>query len=136
VGELDPQNFQQTQNLIRITELNINRETRNFLYTLLCAGIFTKLNKMQHNHLPNTSHCFFENGETEYRYFSEESIDNNWSMDFFIKYVGLSEYIRIHEGTQVIFKHPEYDQALQVDAGGLGDFFSHKFEVSIYDGVL
>ena len=55
---------------------------------------------MEHNHLPNTPHCFFENGETEYRYFSEESMDNNWSMDWFIKYVGLSEFIRIHEGTQ------------------------------------
>ena len=91
---------------------------------------------MEHNHLPNTPNCFFENGETEYRYFSEESMDNYWSMDWFIKYVGLSEFIRIHEGTQVIFKHPEYEQSLQVDAGGLGDFFSHKFEVSIYDGVL
>jgi hypothetical protein len=38
---------------------------------------------MEHNHLPNTPHCFFENGETEYRYFSEESMDNNWSMDWF-----------------------------------------------------
>jgi phage pi2 protein 07 len=91
---------------------------------------------MEHNHLPNTPYSFFENGETEYRYFSEESMDNFWSMDWFIKYVGLSEFIRIHEGTQVIFKHPEYEQALQVDAGGLGDFFSHKFEVSIYEGVL
>jgi hypothetical protein len=88
------------------------------------------------NHLPNTVYSFFENGETEYRYFSDESMDNYWSMDWFLKYVGLSEFIKIHDGTQVIVKHPEYEHALQIDAGGLGDFFSHKFVVSIYEGVL
>ena len=91
---------------------------------------------MSNQYLPNTPLDFFENGETEYRYFSEESMDNYWSMNWFIKNVELSEFIIIHEGTQVIFKHPEYDKALQVDAGGLGDFFSHKFEVSIFNSVI
>ncbi len=82
------------------------------------------------NHLPNTAHCFFENEETEYSYFSEESMDNYWSMDWFIKHVGLSDYIEHHDGTQVVVKHPEQNFSLQIDAGGLGDFFSHKFVVT------
>ena len=88
------------------------------------------------NHLPNTVHALFENGETEYRYFSEDSLDNYWSMDWFIKYLELQEFIKIHDGTQIFVKHPEYEKALQIDAGGLGDFYSHSFKVSVYDGVL
>lgn len=81
------------------------------------------------NHLPNTAHVFFENGETEYRYFSEESMDNFWSMDWFIKYVGLEEFIEINDGTQIVVKSHDGER-FQVDAGGLGDFYSHKFVVT------
>lgn len=84
------------------------------------------------NHLPNTIISLFENGETEYRYFSEESMDNNASMNWFINYIwGLKDNIELFDGTQIIVKHPNYEEKLIVDAGGLGDFFSHSFKVSI-----
>lgn len=88
---------------------------------------------MEQNHLPNTPHSFFDNGETEYRYFSKNSMDNNQSMQWFIDYVGLSEYIIINDGTQVVFEDKESKEILQVDAGGLGDFYSHKYEVTEYE---
>ena len=83
------------------------------------------------NNLPNTINDFFENKETEYRYFSQESMDNYWSMNWFIKYLGLEDFIDFHDGTQVVFKHPDFDYKLQVDAGGLGDFYSHNFVVTL-----
>jgi len=83
------------------------------------------------NELPYTVNELFNVKEYQYRYFSENSMDNNTSMQWFVDYVGLSEYIVENYGTQIIIKHPDYEDALQIDAGGLGDFFSHKFDVSI-----
>ncbi len=85
------------------------------------------------NNLPESVQDFFEKGETCYKYFSEESMDNYWSMDWFIKHLGLSSFVKLNDGTQVFFSHPDFDYDLQVDAGGLGDFFSHKFEVTILE---
>lgn len=82
------------------------------------------------NYLPNSIEELFENGETEYRYFSEDSMYNNWSMDWFIKHLELSEFVQVFDGTQIIVAHPNFDNYLQIDAGGLGDFFSHSFKVS------
>ena len=89
---------------------------------------------MNQNYLPDTVISLFENGETEYRYFSEESMDNNDSMSWFVDYVsGLEENIELFDGTQIIVKHPNYEEKLIVDAGGLGDLFSHSFKVSILE---
>jgi hypothetical protein len=89
---------------------------------------------MNQNHLPNTIISLFENGETEYRYFSEQSMDNNDSMSWFVDYVsGLEENIELFDGTQIIVKYPNYEEKLIVDAGGLGDLFSHSFKVSILE---
>ena len=40
--------------------------------------------RYEYQYLPNTPRDFFENGEAEYRYFSDESMDNYWYMNFFI----------------------------------------------------
>jgi phage pi2 protein 07 len=87
------------------------------------------------SYLPNTVEELFEKGENQYRYYSEDSLDNNWSMDWFIKSIGLSEFIILNEGTQIVLHHPKYSYDLQIDAGGLGDFYSHKFDVSICNDV-
>ncbi len=84
-----------------------------------------------HNNLPSSIEELFENEETMYYYNSEESMDNYWSMDWFIKYLELQDFIFSHEGTQIQIQHPKYKRQLQIDAGGLGDFFSHKFDVSV-----
>jgi hypothetical protein len=81
--------------------------------------------------LPNTIQELFENGEQQYSYYSEDSMDNNWALDWFIKHLNLSEFIKVWGGNQIIVKHPNYQNVLQIDAGGLGDFHSHSFNVSI-----
>ena len=83
------------------------------------------------NILPKSIEEMFENKEFQYTYFSEDSLDNNWSMDWFIKAIGLSEFIILNEGTQIVLHHPNYNYDLQIDAGGLGDFYSHTFDVSV-----
>lgn len=83
------------------------------------------------NYLPSSIEELFEKKEETYTYFSEESMDNYWSMDWFVKHLGLEEFIFSNEGTQVHLQHPKYNYQLQIDAGGLGDFLSHKFDVSV-----
>jgi hypothetical protein len=83
------------------------------------------------NYLPNSIEDLFKNEEAIYYYYSEDSMDNYYSMDWFIKYLELQDYIFQNEGTQIQIQHPKYNFQLQIDAGGCGDFFSHKFEVSV-----
>lgn len=83
------------------------------------------------NYLPKSIEELFENEEATYYYNSEDSMDNYWSMDWFIKYLELQDFIFEHEGTQIQIQHRKYKCQLQIDAGGCGDFFSHKFDVSV-----
>jgi guanylate kinase len=83
------------------------------------------------NNLPNTIVELFENEEMMYYFNSDECMDNYRSMDWFIEYLKLHDYIFKHEGTQIKIQHPKYKCQLQIDAGGLGDSFSHKFDVSV-----
>ena len=84
-----------------------------------------------HNHLPDTVETLFENQETEYSYFSETPLDNIQSMAWFIEYLDLEKHITLYDGTQIFVNHPSFKETLRIDAGGLGDFFSHSFTVSI-----
>jgi hypothetical protein len=43
------------------------------------------------------------------------------------------EMIEEDNGTQVILKHPNYKYKLCIDSGGLGDFFSHGYDVSVLE---
>lgn len=88
------------------------------------------------NYLPSSVEELFENKEETYTYFSIDSMDNNWSMDWFIKYLDLGEFIFLNEGTRIELQHPKYNYQLQIDSGGLGDFYSHKFEVSVTQYTL
>jgi len=81
------------------------------------------------NYLPSSVEDLFDRKEETYTYFSNESMDNFWSMDWFIKYFELQSCIVSNEGTQIQLTHPDYHYQLQIDAGGLGDFYSHKFAV-------
>lgn len=56
-------------------------------------------------------------------------MDNIQSMTHFAECLGISdENIEEDEGTQLTIKHSDYDFKIVVDAGGLGDFFSHSFD--------
>ncbi|GLI82526.1 hypothetical protein ANABIO32_02130 [Rossellomorea marisflavi] len=71
-------------------------------------------------------------GSMSYRiinYTDGMSMDNFQSMQHFIDHVGIhSDHVDEDSGTQVILIHPEYKKRLVIDAGGLGDFFSHGYE--------
>ena len=71
-------------------------------------------------------------GTRSYRiinYAEDMAMDNNESMAHFVESAGIpEECIEDDEGTQIIVTHPDYRFKIQIDAGGLGDFFSHGFE--------
>ena len=79
----------------------------------------------------------FEHGETSYRIINENDdmiMDNNQSMQHFIECVGIpAENIEDNEGTQIVVSHEDYNFKIVIDAGGLGDFYSHGFEMSRYE---
>lgn len=58
-------------------------------------------------------------------------MDNNQSMQHFLECISVADDNIVDDaGTQVIIQHKDYDFKLVIDSGGLGDFFSHKYEVS------
>lgn len=85
--------------------------------------------------IPSSVKEMFENGERSYRIidYTIQSMDNNQSMQYFLDCIGAtSDNIETDDGTQVVVIHPEFEHKLVIDGGGLGDFFSHGFDVSIY----
>ena len=58
-------------------------------------------------------------------------MDNVQSMSYFMECVGISnDYVLLNDGTQVHFWHPEFIYHIVIDSSGLGDFWSHGFEVT------
>lgn len=88
--------------------------------------------------LPDSLKAIFENGETSYRiidYSPNMDLDNIQALNLFLERVEIpSENVIIHDGTQCFLSHPDFDLAV-VDSGGLGDFFSHGFDVSFVKEV-
>ena len=39
--------------------------------------------------------------------------------------------IETDDGTQVVIVHPDFDHKLVIDSGGLGDFYSHGYDVTL-----
>lgn len=86
--------------------------------------------------VPSDINDLFERGSWSYRIidYTIPGMDNMQSMDFFLEHIGCpAENIHEHSGTQVILKHPNYPAMLCVDSFGLGDFYSHCFNVSSVD---
>lgn len=76
----------------------------------------------------------FEMGENSYRIidYTISEMDNIESMQYFLNCIGaLDENIETDDGTQVVIVHPDYSHKLVIDSGGLGDFYSHGFDVTI-----
>lgn len=76
-------------------------------------------------------------GEMFYRiidYGEGMSMDNNDSMRYFTDCIGIhSDFVEEDLGTQVTLFHPDYNKRVVINAGGLGDFFSHSFECSWHE---
>lgn len=73
-------------------------------------------------------------GEVTYRivnYGEGMSMDNNESMSHFLEVVDTGKVeVTDNYGTQIVLQHPNYERKVVIDAGGLGDFFSHAFYCS------
>jgi hypothetical protein len=89
---------------------------------------------MNNFNLPEDIDELFYRGEETYSLIDYDlpEMDNIQSMDFFVNLLDIpEENILLDDGTMIILTHPDYDYNLRIDAGGLGDFHSHKWEVSI-----
>ena len=62
----------------------------------------------------------------EYNFTTTESMDNNWSMDRFIKDFDLAERVTLRDGTYI-----EIDGLIGCHSGGNGGFYSHKIKFEI-----
>lgn len=61
-------------------------------------------------------------------------MDNIESMNYFLDQIGCDEdNIDVNDGTQVILKHPKFDFKIVIDSSGLGDSFSHGYDVYVYE---
>lgn len=87
--------------------------------------------------VPEMVKQMFSDAPTSYRiidYSDNMEMDNIQSMQYFLNYIEFpSEDILEDYGTQVILQHPDFDFKICIDSGGLGDFFSHGFDVNIYE---
>ena len=85
--------------------------------------------------IPNSVKEMFEQGENSYRIidYSIHEMDNIQSMQHFLDCIGAtSDNIETDDGTQVVIIHPDFDHKLVIDSGGLGDFYSHGYNVTLY----
>lgn len=85
--------------------------------------------------IPSSVKEMFELGENSYRIidYSIQDMDNIQSMQYFLECIGASsDNIQIDDGTQVVVVHPDFDHKLVIDSSGLGDFYSHGYDVSLF----
>ena len=90
--------------------------------------------------IPNSVDELFKNGPgnsykiIDYTRDGPGSMDNIQSMQCFLENIGAtSENIDVDDGTQVVLQCPGYSFKLVIDSGGLGDFYSHGYDVSLYE---
>ena len=81
--------------------------------------------------MPESKKELYENGDNTYRaqeYSSEFEMDNIQALSWFIDYIEIeNEDFIYYDGTQCQIKIK--DKEFQIDSGGFGDFYSHKFDV-------
>ena len=83
--------------------------------------------------IPNSVKEMFEQGENSYHIidYSIQEMDNVQSMQYFLECISATDdNIEKDDGTQVVVIHPDFGHKLLIDSGGLGDFYSHSYEVT------
>ena len=88
--------------------------------------------------IPDSVKEMFEMSENSYRIidYSINEMDNNQSMQYFLECIGAtSDNVDVDDGTQVVIIHPDFDYKLVIDSGGLGDFYSHGYDVALLEAV-
>ena len=89
--------------------------------------------------IPNSVKEMFEQGENSYRIidYSIQEMDNIQSMEHFLDCISATtDNIETDDGTQVVIIHPDFDHKLVIDSGGLGDFYSHGYDVTLYSETV
>ena len=89
---------------------------------------------MNNFNLPEDIDELFSRGEETYSLidYNLPEMDNIQSMDFFVNLLVIpEENIIVDDETMIIVEHPDFVFNLRIDAGGLGDFHSHEWRVSI-----
>ena len=88
--------------------------------------------------VPSSIEELFTEQEAYYQiidYSDSMCMDNNQSMQFFLNHLGFeNEHIVEDNGTQVIIQDKDFHYKLQINARGLGDCYSHGFDVSLHEG--
>jgi hypothetical protein len=94
------------------------------------------MGKLEIYEIPDSTSELFDNGESGYRIINYNiEMDNIEAMAHFCEAVSINENNIIEDnGTQIILEHPDHPFRLCIDCRGGGDFFSHIYEVSIYEG--
>lgn len=87
--------------------------------------------------IPGRIEDLFLEAPNSYRiidYSPNMEMDNIQSMHYFIDCVGINDNFILEDyGTQLILQHPVFDYKVVIDSGGLGDFCSHGYEVTIFE---
>jgi hypothetical protein len=85
--------------------------------------------------IPESIEQLFSRGETNYRIISnDKGRDNIESLQWFLELIGATEWNIVEDlGTQVTIRHMDYPQHMVINSGGLGDFYSHGFDVTEYN---
>ena len=88
-------------------------------------------NSRQEYEVPGSLKEMFEE-EGYYKIINYEyEMDNVQALNHFFEVVGVpSDNILLHDGTQAFLFHPDFNFHLVIDSSGLGDFFSHQFELT------
>lgn len=77
----------------------------------------------------------FENKAQNYKiidYSKGFEMDNVQALDYLLEYMGIpAQNIELQEGTEAILIAPNYSYLIHISSSGLGDFFSHLFEVTL-----
>lgn len=87
--------------------------------------------------IPNNIKELFDNKDNVYYIIDYDlpEMDNIESMQYFLDNIDCiyDNNIEVDDGTQVVLTHEDYPYKIQIDAGGVGDFFSHMFEVTVIE---
>ncbi len=85
--------------------------------------------------IPNNITELFQEKDYNYRIIDhdpEMEMDNNQSMQFFLEQINVNpDNILEDNGTLVKLTHDDFDYGITIESSGLGDFFSHGFDVYI-----